>query len=610
MKITFHHLPSELITPLDEIKDQLSFNVDADGLPVEVQACEKGLKIFADQNPVVIQYHKIPEFFRALTMLPVHIERKDRYEEIPAHDDLCLMSDNSRNAVFNVSSAKRTIRMLALMGFTSFMLYTEDTYEVPEYPCFGYMRGRFTQSELKEIVAYGNLFGIETIPCVQTLAHLEGSLRWPDFNEITDNGNILLAEDEKTYQFIEAMIKSCRECYTTDRIHIGMDEAHNLGLGKYLREHGYTDPAKIFLKHLNFVVEICKRYNFKPMIWSDMFFRIPFGKYYITEGEIPQDVIDLVPEEVSLVYWDYYTFNEKRFRHMIHCHRQFSSPLLFAGGVWKWGDIVPYNDFSLKANDLQLKIAKEEKIPMVIATAWGDNGAECSNYSVMAVLQQYAEYCYANGEDSEWLKKRFHETFHLSFDDYMLLDTPALLNGIDHSRHPQYTAKALLYNDPLGGWVDQIVLPSFTKEYEEKESILKRVPQNQFDLQFKTAAALCKLLKHKATLSIDIRSAYKDNDSAALAEIIDQRIPAAIDAVDEYLIASRNEWYAERKTYGFDVVEIRLGGLKERLKTTQLILKSYLNNEITRIEQLEQEVLDTHHRYISGWSSIASGNRI
>ncbi len=610
MKITFLNLPDELSAPLEEVKDRLSFETTSDGIPVTVQKGECGLRIIADQVPVVIEYHKIPEFFRALTMLPGKMESKEQYSEVPAHEDLCLMSDNSRNAVFNITSAKRMIRMLAMMGFTSFMLYTEDTYEVPEYPFFGYMRGRFTQSELKEIVAYANLFGIETIPCMQTLAHLEGSLRWPDFGKITDTANILLVDNEETYQFIEAMIRSCRACYTTDRIHIGMDEAHSLGLGKYLQEHGYTDPAKIFLKHLDRVVEICKKYNFKPMIWSDMFFRIPFGKYYITEGEVPQEVIDLVPEEVSLVYWDYYTFNEKRFRHMLHCHRQFNSPLLFAGGAWKWGDIVPYNDFSLKANDLQLKIAKEEKIPMVIATAWGDNGAECSNYSVMAVLQQYAEYCYANGEDREWLKKRFKETFHMSFDDYMLLDTPALLNGVDHSRHPQYTAKALLYNDPLGGWVDQIVLPSFAAEYEKKESILSNVTDNQFNLQFKTATALCKVLKYKATLSIDLRSAYKNNDVNTLNQIADQRIPETIKSIDEYLVAFRNEWYAERKTYGFDVIEIRLGGLKERLKSTQLILKSYLNHEIECIDQLEQKVLDTHHRYISGWSSIASGNRI
>ncbi len=228
------------------------------------------------------------------------------------------MSDCSRNAVFNLESAKRMIRYLALMGFTSFMLYTEDTYEVPEYPFFGYLRGRFTQAELKEIDTYALSFGIEVIPCMQVLAHLEAALRWPAFNDILDRGDTILAGEEKTYDFIEAMIKSCRECFHTNRIHIGMDEAVAMGTGKYLAKNGYRNRNEIFLDHLDRVSKICEKYQFKPMIWSDMFFRIAFDKYYLSEGEIEQKYIDMVPENVSLVYWDYYTPDEKKFRHMIH----------------------------------------------------------------------------------------------------------------------------------------------------------------------------------------------------------------------------------------------------------------------------------------------------
>ena len=48
----------------------------------------------------------------------------------------------------------------------------------------------------------------------------------PCFNEVKDYGNILLCGEEKTYTFIEAMIRICRNCFRTKRIHIGMDEAH------------------------------------------------------------------------------------------------------------------------------------------------------------------------------------------------------------------------------------------------------------------------------------------------------------------------------------------------------------------------------------------------
>lgn len=66
----------------------------------------------------------------------------------------CVMIDNSRNAVMNMTTAKKMIDCLAKMGFNSLMLYTEDTYEVDGHPYFGYLRGRYSKEELKELDAY------------------------------------------------------------------------------------------------------------------------------------------------------------------------------------------------------------------------------------------------------------------------------------------------------------------------------------------------------------------------------------------------------------------------------------------------------------------------
>ena len=64
-----------------------------------------------------------------------------------------LMMDMSRNSVMNMPSLKKLIPALADMGYNFIMLYTEDTYEIPEEPYFGHFRGRYTQAELKDFVA-------------------------------------------------------------------------------------------------------------------------------------------------------------------------------------------------------------------------------------------------------------------------------------------------------------------------------------------------------------------------------------------------------------------------------------------------------------------------
>ena len=82
------------------------------------------------------------------------------------------MLDCSRNAVPNLHTLKKWVDLTASLGYNTLLLYTEDTYEVPDEPYFGYMRGRYTQAELRELDAYAKERGMTIMPCIQTLAHL------------------------------------------------------------------------------------------------------------------------------------------------------------------------------------------------------------------------------------------------------------------------------------------------------------------------------------------------------------------------------------------------------------------------------------------------------
>jgi len=118
------------------------------------------------------------------------------------------MLDCSRNAVLKVSAVKKYVRLLACMGYDTLMLYTEDTYEIESEPYFGYLRGRYTKAELREIDSYARIFGIELVPCIQTLAHVNAVTRWERFKPIIDCNDILLIGDNKTYELIDKMFKT------------------------------------------------------------------------------------------------------------------------------------------------------------------------------------------------------------------------------------------------------------------------------------------------------------------------------------------------------------------------------------------------------------------
>ncbi len=196
------------------------------------------------------------------------------------YDMFTLMLDCSRNGVMNIPSLRKMILLLEKMGYDSLMLYTEDTYEVRDEPYFGYLRGRYSEAELKDLCAFGQEHHVEIIPCIQTLAHLNCIFKHEPYAKDLDVDDILLVDEPRTYVLIENMFASLERCFITRKVHIGMDEAHMLGLGKFKDIHGFENRVDIFLRHLKKVYEIAKRHGFEAMMWSDMFFRLASGGEY------------------------------------------------------------------------------------------------------------------------------------------------------------------------------------------------------------------------------------------------------------------------------------------------------------------------------------------
>ena len=91
--------------------------------------------------------------------------------------------------------------------------------------------------------------------------------RWKEHPRETDD--ILLTDDPRTYELIERMIATLSECFASRKIHIGMDEAHMLGRGKFLDIHGYEKTSDIMKRHLARVLEIIDKYGYEVMLWSD-----------------------------------------------------------------------------------------------------------------------------------------------------------------------------------------------------------------------------------------------------------------------------------------------------------------------------------------------------
>lgn len=506
-----------------------------------------------------------------------------------AFDSLGIMVDCSRNAVLKPDSVKKLIRLMSAMGYNTLQLYTEDTYEVNNEAYFGYFRGRYTKGELKELDDYAKEYGVELIPCVQTLAHLNAALKWYGYL-IRDVDDILLVGEERTYELIENIFSTLAECFTSRKVNIGMDEAHMLGLGRYLDKHGYKNRFEIMTEHLNRVAAIAEKYGFNCRMWSDMFFRLASGgDYYNNGGNISEDVIRKIPKNVELIYWDYYSPAEEKYDDMIKAHKRLKSGIVFAGGAWAWVGFTPYNSLSIDRTEKAFNACKKNCIKDVFITVWGDNGGECSVFNLLPALASAAGAAY--GKSEAQIKKDFKKLTGMSFDEFMLLDSP---NQIPVDRDEVVNpSKYLLYNDCFMGIDDSTLSGCEAEFYAKTAAELKKFERNKnWGYLFKNQRLLCETLALKCDLGILTRKLYDKKDKKGIAELITKKYNPLVKKLKEFYNTFLTYWETDYKPHGFDIQDIRLGGLIMRVTHCAAKLTAYAAGKIDKIEELDEKPLN------------------
>ena len=501
-----------------------------------------------------------------------------------------VMLDMSRNAVMKPSTVNKFVDYISSFGYNMLQLYTEDTYEVNNEPYFGYLRGGFKKEEIQEIDAHCREKGVELIPCIQTLAHLRTIFKYHPYRGINDFDDILLIDEPRTYELIDNMFASLAESFSSRKVHIGMDEAHMVGLGRYLDKHGPCNRYELLNRHLTKVVEIAKKYGFEPMMWSDMFFRMGNnGAYYLRDPKVPQEAIDGVPD-VALVYWDYYHKHKEDYRAMVKAHEKFGKEIWFAGGAWSWVGWTPANRYTLQTMKPAMDVCRERGVENIFFTLWGDNGKECSYFSLLPSLYYLKRY-YDGVKDRKQIAKEFEELTGESFERMMNTDDPNYVGGNREGiRDP---SKYMLYNDLFFGWLDTQVKEGVDKEYKKlaRRFATYAKESENFGYIYDVLSKLCKALSYKYDLGVRVREAYQVRDEQALRAILTD-MKKSEKAVYAFYESFRALWHKENKPNGFEIQDMRLGGLMQRMKHCRERLENYLSGKEESLPELEDALLD------------------
>lgn len=569
-----------------------------DGLNILSEQCDMdGFSVKRDKEQFVIHYNDRVDLFKALGLISMYGEGITELSQSKRIDHLGYLVDTARNAVPTVKSMKELFIRLASFGYDRVYMYMEDVMQVENEPFYGHLRGRYSFDELKEMDRYADELGIELVPCIQTLAHLNCLFKWPEYAQCNDTADILLIDSDRTYTLINNIFSTINHCFKSKHVHIGMDEAYLAGRGKHMDTYGYEEKHDLLKRHIDMVMNIAGKYGFTAEIWSDMYFREAFGGgYYSADKCLPDEICESIPKSVGLVYWDYWNRDERVIDNMFESHIQTGNEVIFAGGACKWMGWNPSTEFALVLGRKMLAACDRYGIRSVILTAWSDDGAEASLFSALPSIIQYSLHAYGESISDSNVSDALQRYCGLTLDQYRVGDLDFLSeSGVEESYLFGKLPKIMLYNDPLSGMYDSIL-----QKYRISEQIVAH--KNRLSAvydectgsekkMFEVMMLLCDALEIKWDLGLRLRAAYHSNDLSSLEKIAKVDIPELIRRLSEFKAAFYIQWISENKSNGFQTHDLRIGGMIERLNTVKLLVLSYLNGEISEITELGEDLV-------------------
>lgn len=576
-EICLHKLPRDVADNIEELEKDLPLKICDSGVLLEIEKNDR-FAVERTGNTAKIYYTKDCEIYAGVKYLLIN-DGNFALKKQPALSGLSAMVDCSRNAVKNTETVKKLVRLLAVFGYNGLMLYTEDTFEVDGEPYFGYLRGRYTKAELKEIDAYALRYGIELIPCIQTLAHL-GTIRYwiKEYEQAIDSDDVLLVGGQRTNMLLEHIFKTINECFTSKKINIGMDEAWGLGRGKYLSRTGYEPLLTILKKHLANVIRITNKYGFEPYMWSDMLFRsLSKTMDYYNLEPIGQEIYDAVPENVGLIYWDYESEDIEHYKRHLDRHLSLNRKIVFGGSAYTSYRFSADNELGIRRMSVSFRACVEKGIKDYIVTLWGDDGGEASVFSALSSLVKAG--CMNYGDSEEEFEKTLKAACGLSRREFS-----AVFFEKD---------KYLFYNDCFTGVYDTSIDFGESKKYKKCIKEIDAAVKNatHFKNIFVAKKLYYEVMAVKCELGLHTRRIYETRNRKQLKKLI-RLYTQTIKKTKVFYERFKKNWMLENKPYGFEIQSVRIGGLLLRLRDCRERLKDFSKGKIKQIEELETKLLD------------------
>ncbi len=561
-----------------------------EGVLVEAVASEaRGYEIDeTDGKRIALRYGSLSDLMCALGDIVCDEVPEKGQAQLPRFEFRGVSLDCSRNGSPTVEFLQDALARMALMGLNRFCLYTEDTYEVEGEPLIGFARGRYSKEELKKLSAFAAAIGVEMFPCMQTLGHLEHILKYPDrYGEVSDNPRVINVREPKAYALLEKMIASACEPYESKLIHLGTDEPWGIGRGKSLDFENPVRPGSLYAQHLKAIAEICEKRGLKGIVWGD------YVLGHSGEKALSGEDACVMPKSLLMDYWSYCSTKPEEHDANIKAYREMGYEIMVSPGLWNWNRFWGNTPYAIETTKPLMEAAASYGVKKALMTMWGDDGQESLFDSNWASLSYFLASCRIATPSEQFYGKRVERIARIPMERFKLIaemENPDLdRDGYVNMR--VCVGKPLLYDDPLLSFANKLFKDDLPFKHfaamEEKLRALKSASPRDRKMK-RLACAYAKLIALKYRMQRQTRLACLSGKKAAVKKSL-RLVADTRKALRKFRMLYSEAWLAERKSFGLEIVEARLGGLEARLDSFSREVRKLAAGEVKSIPEFELE---------------------
>ena len=266
------------------------------------------------------------------------------------------MVDISHGPLPTEEEIKRQLDLLARFKGNQYYFYNEASIELEGYRLIN-PKGRYTQAQIRRIIAYARERHIDVVPCLELYGHLHDIFRLERFSDLAvfPHAGEFDPANPKVKELLRDWVEQFALLFPSPFVHVGFDETWQIA--NLAKQAGGLSPARLFVEQLRTVATGFQRHGKSVMAWSDVMVHYP-------------ESMAAMPPGIIAVPWTYDA--EKTYEPFIGPLEKNNVPYFVAPGVRCWGEIFPDFDLTYANIDAFLKAGRDGKALGVINTVWAD----------------------------------------------------------------------------------------------------------------------------------------------------------------------------------------------------------------------------------------------